>query len=143
MSAANGYKAGDVIRVENGTDVVQGRYLITEAGHIKVRAAGVPFHLNTIPEDGAVVSLVERAHDPLPTEPGTVIAIGDWWLIRLRPYAKNVPAAWELLPQPADVTRRIQRLAIKTQCVYGDDWVQAEVDQDPNGFRIISKPVQS
>jgi len=137
------YKPGDVIRVENGTNVVQGRYLITEVGLIKVRAGGEGFHLNVIPEDGAVVTLIERAKEPLPTEPGTVIAIGDWWLIRLQPWAEDVPAAWELLPQPQDVARRINRLGIKTQCVYSDDWVQAEVDQDPKGFRIISKQVAS
>lgn len=75
----------------------------------------------------------------LPTRPGTVIAIGDWWLIRLRPY-ESAPSAWEMLPLPAkEAQQRAARNGVNQQCVYGDDWVLAEVEQE-GGYLIISEP---
>lgn len=75
----------------------------------------------------------------LPTEPGTVIAIGDWWLVKLRPYTEYAEGAWELLPAPETANKRMQSLGVKAQCVYGSDWVLAEAQQE-GGFRIISAP---
>lgn len=75
----------------------------------------------------------------LPEKPGTVIAIGDWWLVRLQPY-DGAPSAWELLPMPTrQATEHARRNGVKAQCVYGDDWVLAEVEQE-GGYVIISDP---
>lgn len=75
----------------------------------------------------------------LPTRPGTVIAIGEWWLIRLRPY-EGAPSAWELLPLPSgELTERAKRNGVDTQCIYGDDWALAEAEQE-GGYLIISDP---
>lgn len=75
----------------------------------------------------------------LPTEPGTVIAIGEWWLVRLRPY-EGAPSAWELLSLPAAALKdRARRNGIADQCVYDDEWVLGEVQQE-GGFDIISTP---
>jgi hypothetical protein len=112
-----------------------------------------------VPEDD-VADLIERlvaalATPPvpntpeplvLPTEPGTVIAIGEWWLVRLRPYQNEdgftAPSAWELLPWPTPAIRKnAEDMGIAAQCVYGDAWVQAEAEQEGN-FRIISTPVE-
>lgn len=80
-------------------------------------------------------------YDPivLPDKPGTIIAIGEWWFVRLRPYEPGVDAAWELLPAPKDVADRIERMGIKTQHVYSDEWVLAEAEQE-GSFKIISRP---
>lgn len=76
----------------------------------------------------------------LPTEPGTVIAIGDWWLVRLRRYETAESSAWELLPMPTkQLSDRVKSMGIATQCVYGDSWVQAEAEQE-GGFVVVSKP---
>lgn len=75
----------------------------------------------------------------LPEKPGTVIAIGEWWLIRLRPY-EGAPSAWELLPLPSkELTDHAKANGVSTQCVYGDDWVLAEAEQE-GGYLIISDP---
>lgn len=75
----------------------------------------------------------------LPQKPGTVIAIGDWWLVRLRPY-EGAPSAWELLPFPSSELREhAERQGVKAQCVYGDEWVLAEVEQE-GGYLVISDP---
>lgn len=75
----------------------------------------------------------------LPEKPGTVIAIGDWWLVRLRPY-QGAPSAWELLPMPdAETSVRAKSLGVREQCVYGDEWVLAEVEQE-GGYVVISDP---
>lgn len=75
----------------------------------------------------------------LPEKPGTVIAIGAWWLVRLRPYG-NAPSAWELLPMPDDESsERAKSLGVRTQCVYGDEWVLAEAEQE-GGYAVISDP---
>lgn len=75
----------------------------------------------------------------LPETPGTVIAIGDWWLVRLRPY-EGAPSAWELLPFPdSQVRDHAERIGVKAQCVYGDEWVLAEAEQE-GGYLIISDP---
>lgn len=74
----------------------------------------------------------------LPTEPGTVIAIGEWWLVRLRSY-EGAPSAWELLPSK-ELTGLASRNGVTTQTVYDDAWVYAEADQE-GGYYIISKPV--
>jgi hypothetical protein len=76
---------------------------------------------------------------PLPVEPGTVIAIGDWWLVRLRSY-EGAPPAWELLPMPSKLLDDPARASgVSAQCVYGDEWVQAEVEQE-GGYLVISEP---
>lgn len=75
----------------------------------------------------------------LPEQPGTVIAIGEWWLVRLRPY-EGAPSPWELLPLPSQAAcARAERNGVKDQCVYGDEWVLAEVEQE-GGFTVISSP---
>lgn len=75
----------------------------------------------------------------LPQRPGTVIAIGVWWLVRLRPYG-DAPSAWELLPLPSgELTDQAERNGVKTQCVYGDEWVLAEAEQE-GGYLVISDP---
>lgn len=84
----------------------------------------------------------ETSVPPLPTEPGTVIAIGDWWLVRLRPYTPDVPAAWELLPGTAATRSSFERAGVKQQCVYGDEWVRAEADQH-GGFEVLAEPIQA
>lgn len=76
----------------------------------------------------------------LPQKPGTIIAIGGWWLVRLRPY-EGAPSAWELLPFPSkDLADHAKRMGVKPQCIYGDDWVLSEVEQE-GSFVIISEPV--
>jgi hypothetical protein len=77
----------------------------------------------------------------LPKKPGTVIAIGEWWLVRLRPYEDTgAPSAWELLPMPtAEQRQRAEALDVATQCVYGDEWVLAEAEQE-GGYVVISDP---
>ncbi len=76
----------------------------------------------------------------LPTTPGTIIAIGDWWLVRLRPY-DGAPAAWEMLPFDGQKTNdRAAQLNVRGQCVYGDEWVLSEVEQE-GSYLIISEPV--
>ncbi len=75
----------------------------------------------------------------LPEKPGTVIAIGEWWLIRLRPY-EGAPSAWEMLPLPSkELTDHAKANGVSTQCVYGDDWVLAEAEQE-GGYLVISDP---
>lgn len=75
----------------------------------------------------------------LPTEPGTVIAIGSWWFVRLRSY-EGAPPAWELLPMPSKkLTDSAQGNGFAAQCVYGDDTVLAEAEQE-GSFRIVSQP---
>ena len=75
----------------------------------------------------------------LPEKPGTVIAIGEWWLVRLRPY-EGAPSAWEMLPLPSkELTEHAERNGVKAQCVYGDDWVLAEAEQE-GGYLVISDP---
>lgn len=75
----------------------------------------------------------------LPEKPGTVIAIGEWWLIRLRSY-EGAPSAWELLPLPSkELTDHAKANGVSTQCVYGDDWVLAEAEQE-GGYLVISDP---
>lgn len=77
----------------------------------------------------------------LPSEPGTVISIGDWWLVRLPPY-EGAPSAWELLPARSTGIRvSMTRAGAHEQCIYGDDWVFSEADQE-GGYFIISEPVQ-
>lgn len=75
----------------------------------------------------------------LPEKPGTVIAIGDWWLVRLRPY-EGAPSAWELLSFPSKSTHdSAEKIGVKAQCVYGDDWVLAEAEQE-GGYLVIADP---
>lgn len=75
----------------------------------------------------------------LPQKPGTVIAIGDWWLVRLPPYETGA-MSWELLPFRSDAQREhAERQGVKAQCVYGDDWVLAEAEQE-GGYLVISDP---
>lgn len=76
----------------------------------------------------------------LPTKPGTVIAIGGWWLTRLRPY-EGAPSAWELHPMPTKkMTESAAGNGVKAQCVYDDEWVLAEAEQKGH-FEIISEPI--
>jgi hypothetical protein len=76
----------------------------------------------------------------LPETPGTVIAIGDWWLVRLRPY-EGARSAWELLPFPTkDMHDRAALFGVKAQCVYDDGWVLTEVEVK-GYFTVISEPV--
>jgi hypothetical protein len=78
----------------------------------------------------------------LPTEPGTVIAIGKWWLVRLEPHNGSGPACWELLPHRDDETRAsMERAGVKSQCVYSEEWVQAEAEQEGR-FEVISAPIR-
>lgn len=75
----------------------------------------------------------------LPEKAGTVIAIGDWWLVRLRSYEGAKPA-WEMLPLPSKALKdAAKRNGVDDQCVYGDEWVLAEVEQE-GGFKIIASP---
>lgn len=77
----------------------------------------------------------------LPTRPGTIIAIGGWWLVRLRPYGE-APSAWELLPFPTkEATEHANRVGAKAQCVYDDAWVKSEVEQE-GGFLVIAEPTR-
>jgi hypothetical protein len=76
----------------------------------------------------------------LPEKPGTIIAVGEWWLVRLRPY-EGAPSAWELLPLPSKaLVDHVKSMGVATQCVYGDDWVLAEVEQE-GGYTVIAEPV--
>lgn len=91
--------------------------------------------------DGGALFVPAPVKPELPTEPGTVIAIGEWWLVRL-PSFEGAPSAWELLPfSTMRMTERAKVMGVKSQCVYSDEWVQSEVDQDRNGFTIIASPV--
>lgn len=75
----------------------------------------------------------------LPEEAGTVIAIGEWWLVRLRSY-EGAPPAWELLPFPDAALRDHAKIqGVTAQCVYGDEWVLTEVEQE-GGYDVISSP---
>lgn len=75
----------------------------------------------------------------LPTEPGTIIAIGEWWFVRLRPYKPSITPAWELLPAPKDVEEKARRNGFPSQCIYSDDIVRGEIDQE-GSFRIVAAP---
>lgn len=75
----------------------------------------------------------------LPTEPGTVIAIGEWWFVRLRPYKPGITPAWELLPAPEDVEDKARRNGFPSQCIYPDDIVLGEINQE-GAFRIVAAP---
>lgn len=77
----------------------------------------------------------------LPEKPGTVIAIGEWWLVRLRPYEDTgAPSAWELLPMPSRTTEdHARRKGVASQCIYDDAWVLAEVEQE-GGYLVIADP---
>ena len=75
----------------------------------------------------------------LPTEPGTVIAIGEWWFVRLRPYKPGITPAWELLPAPEDVEEKARRNGFPSQCIYPDDIVLGEINQE-GAFRIVAAP---
>lgn len=75
----------------------------------------------------------------LPEKPGTVIAIGEWWLVRLRSY-QGAESAWELLPMPSrEMKDRAERIGVSTQCVYSNAWVLAEAEQE-GGYDVISSP---
>jgi hypothetical protein len=77
----------------------------------------------------------------LPQKPGTIIAIGDWWLVRLRPY-EGAPSAWEFLPLPSkELKDHAKSQNTPDQCVYSDDWVLSEVEQE-GSYVIISEPVE-
>jgi hypothetical protein len=74
----------------------------------------------------------------LPEQPGTVIAIGSWWLVRLEPHEGTGPGCWELLPPRDDEARRsMERAGVKWQCVYGDEWVLAEAEQE-GGYLVMA-----
>lgn len=76
----------------------------------------------------------------LPETPGTIIAVGEWWLVRLRPY-EGAPSAWELLPFPSKAVHdNAARNRVTAQCVYDDGWVLAEVEQE-GGYTVIAEPV--
>ena len=78
----------------------------------------------------------------LPTNPGTVIAIGEWWLVRLRPY-EGAPSAWELLPMSnKETTEHAKSIGVDSQCVYDDAWVMSEADQE-GGYYVISEAVRT
>ena len=75
----------------------------------------------------------------LPERPGTVIAIGAWWLVRLPGY-EGAPSAWELLPFATEAIRNhAESIGVKAQCVYGDEWVLAEAEQG-GGYLVIADP---
>lgn len=75
----------------------------------------------------------------LPEKPGTVIAIGGWWLVRLPGY-EGAPSAWELLPFATEAIRnRAESIGVKAQCVYGDDWVLAEAERE-GGYLVVADP---
>jgi hypothetical protein len=75
----------------------------------------------------------------LPEKPGTVIAIGGRWLVRLPGY-EGAPSAWELLPFATEAIRnRAESIGVKAQCVYGDEWVLAEAEQE-GGYLVIADP---
>lgn len=75
----------------------------------------------------------------LPEKPGTVIAIGGWWLVRLPGY-EGARSAWELLPFATEAIRNhAESIGVKAQCVYGDEWVLAEAEQE-GGYVIIADP---
>lgn len=77
----------------------------------------------------------------LPDNPGTVIAIGSWWLVRLAPYETGTKS-WELLPfRSREEHDNAERLGVKAQCVYGDDWVLSEAEQE-GGYEVIAEPVK-
>lgn len=78
----------------------------------------------------------------LPDEPGTVIAIGGWWLVALERYeGREGPVSWELLPGASqEVAASIERAGAKAQCVYGHEWVMAEAEQE-GGYFVVSTPL--
>jgi len=77
----------------------------------------------------------------LPAEPGTVIAIGGWWLVRLEPHNGTGPGCWELLPAATEEIRlSMERARVKAQCVYSDEWVLTEAEQE-GGYYVVSAPV--
>lgn len=80
----------------------------------------------------------------LPGTPGTVIAIGSWWLVLLPPFYaddRQYPQAWELLSPPtAEALISMRAAGVKWQHVYSDDWVRAEVEQH-GGYDIVAVPV--
>lgn len=74
----------------------------------------------------------------LPEAPGTVIAIGKWWLVRLEPHEGTGLGCWELLPpRDDDVRRSMERAGVKPQCVYSDEWVLAEAEQE-GGYFVVA-----
>jgi len=80
-----------------------------------------------------------RFPHPLPTEPGTIIAIGGWWFVRLRPYSPGNTPAWELLPAPRDVEEKARRNGFPSQCIYSDGIVLEEINRE-GSFRIVAAP---
>ncbi|MEO5920632.1 MAG: hypothetical protein ABIQ01_05755 [Pseudolysinimonas sp.] len=93
-------------------------------------------------------ALTEQSSDKrtalvLPTEPGTVIAIGAWWLVRLEPHEGSGPGCWELLPPRDETTRRsMEGNQVRAQCVYGDEWVLAEAEHEGH-FTVIAEPASA
>lgn len=132
------------VRARMGATVVQGLaigWYSPQAGSralmVSVPGTTREFHLRE-EEDWEITILP----DPLvlPTEPGTVIAIGQWWLVRLRPY-EGAPSAWELLPLPTrELADRAKANGAEQQCVYDDAWVLAEAEQE-GSFVVVALPV--
>ena len=138
------FHEGDLVEAVKGETVIRGRLKhVPDTGSRPVLNLTVALNSDTLhlEANGFTVTVIEKAAPPLPTEPGTVIAIGGWELVKLRLYNAEQPGGWELLPAKDDQVRRsMDRAGVKAQCVYGDEWVRAEAEQDRDGFRVISEP---
>lgn len=78
----------------------------------------------------------------LPTKPGTVIDVGLWRFVKLEPYEGTNAGGWELLPARDAATKKtMSNCSVKDQCVYGDEWVLAEAEQE-GGYFVIAEPVE-
>lgn len=132
------FAVGDLVEARKGETVVRGR----------VDDNGVGLFIDTpdpwigsYEAEGFEVTLIER-HIVLPVEPGTVIAIGEWWFVRLRQY-QGAPSAWEMLPLPTmELKNRAKANGFADQCVYGDSLVLEEAKQH-GGWKLISAPAVS
>lgn len=86
----------------------------------------------------------------LPTKPGTVIAIGGWWFVKLESYEheesgpvhKPGEEPWELLPARSDAIRQSMEAArFSQQTVYSHEQVLIEAAQE-GGYFVIAEPVE-
>lgn len=89
-------------------------------------------------DGGETVSMHAHRLWHLPEAPGTVIAIGAWWFVKLEPHEGVGPGCWELLPARDEKTRQsMERAGVKAQCVYSDDWVLTEAEQQ-GGYLVVA-----
>jgi hypothetical protein len=134
-----GARPGTIVRTHEGglyeLSDVNGRAWLANATRLDREDSNLPVPAEVLWEP-------EPEPIALPATPGTVIAIGDWWFVRLRPYKPGLEPAWELLPAPQDVEEKARRNGFPSQCIYSDEIVRGEIDQE-GSFRVVAAPEET